>query len=151
MGLGRASGESGGPMQNGTTYMKHLVAVASGHIGLKDAQAANGAAGGDKLPKTNDRLNVSKAVDTEAAAPNPDDPDKPKYTMPKGYEDDSVLTNKDYPRSRQLQSQLYFRQPEIQAKPRRPGPSELPPLVAAATNQDDAPAGRTGSVNVCAL
>jgi hypothetical protein len=55
--------------------------------------------------------------------------------LPKDYADDVCLSNKDYPRSRQLQSQLFFRVPEVQCKPRRPSGHEVASLVAAATNQ----------------
>jgi hypothetical protein len=61
--------------------------------------------------------------------------DKTFGELPKGYDDDSVLTNKDYPRARQLQSQLFFRVPEVQSKPRRPSGMEVAPLVSAAINQ----------------
>jgi hypothetical protein len=46
-----------------------------------------------------------------------------------------VIVNKDYPRARQLQAQLFFRVPEVQAKPRQPGTEQVAPVVAAAINQ----------------
>jgi hypothetical protein len=55
--------------------------------------------------------------------------------IPKGHDDGVVLVNKDYPRSRQLQSQLFFRVPEVQFKPRRPDAYPMAPIAAAAANQ----------------
>lgn len=73
---------------NGSTYMNHLVAVASGHIGVKQPA---GAGGGDKLPKIQDRLNVATTMKNEASSGANGDTatagDAPKYNVPKGYED----------------------------------------------------------------
>src|SRR5690606_3223628 len=49
--------------------------------------------------------------------------------------DGEVLVNKDYPRVKQKTSQLFFRVPEVQLKPLRPGSAELAPIAAAALNQ----------------
>jgi hypothetical protein len=55
--------------------------------------------------------------------------------LPRDWDDGAVQVNKDYPRSRQLISQLFFRTPEVQAKPLRPGSAEMAPIAAAAINQ----------------
>ena len=55
--------------------------------------------------------------------------------VPKDWDDALIRVNKDYPRARQLQSQLFFRVPEVQAKPRVPGTEMIAPVVAAAINQ----------------
>ena len=55
--------------------------------------------------------------------------------VPKDYQPGQVLVNKDYPRVKQKASQLFFRVPEVQLKPLRPGAAEMAPVAAAALNQ----------------
>lgn len=55
--------------------------------------------------------------------------------LPKDYEDGDVVVNKDYPRVKQKISQLFFRVPEVQTKPLRPGAALAAPVAAAALNQ----------------
>lgn len=61
--------------------------------------------------------------------------DKTFGELPKDYDDEQILVNKDYPRSRQLLAQLMFRVPEVQAKPLHPDSRQIAPYAAAGINQ----------------